>query len=372
MTALRIHSGLLFMPSESEHRLFGAMLGVSIGLHLAFLVLVGLRIAPSYQTPLASYEVALVSLSEPQAVVQPVTPQPVPLVQPPPSPPQPVQERKPAPIVAEPPVQKSMALAPAAKPMPQKAVPIEREGRSRSAAVVREALQGLELPPEAPTLTEPVPARSASPQRSTRPEPKRLREEIDSLMAKLAVPTTPTAPPPSKTNSPPVTVPTKPVLSDELRRQLQELQRPVLPEPDRPAPARPPEARPVPAEKLLTAPPAAAIPKRPTVSLDVPGAASGFNPYLAQVQNKISSYWVAPNVGDFRQLEGLRVTVKFRLHRSGKVTDVVIEESSGNEYYDLSGKRAVLSADPLPPFPRGMSEPYFDAHFRFVLGEQAG
>jgi hypothetical protein len=51
---------------------------------------------------------------------------------------------------------------------------------------------------------------------------------------------------------------------------------------------------------------------------------------------------------------------------------VVIEQSSGNEYYDLAGKRAVLSAIPLPAFPAELTDSYFDAHFTFMVGEQQG
>jgi hypothetical protein len=54
------------------------------------------------------------------------------------------------------------------------------------------------------------------------------------------------------------------------------------------------------------------------------------------------------------------------------VSDVIIERTSGNEYYDLAGKRAVLNADPLPAFPREMADAYLDAHFSFTVGERSG
>jgi colicin import membrane protein len=321
MTAAHFQPAAVFVLSGTDSRRFWIMLGVSLALHVVCVVFLGVRLSASSQTPLASYEVALVSLSQPQPVSQPPAPEPP-------------KENKP------PMAQK----APAPKPAPP-------QSQSRSAAAVREALRGMALPPEAPSLTESLPANTAP-----RQEPKRLREEIDNLLAKLAVPAPAS---PAKTVSPPVPAPGKPVVTEDLRRQLQELQR--LPAPP---------AEPAPVAKAATVP--APMLKRPTTNLDVPGIASGSSLYLAQVQNMISSHWQAPNVGDFAQLEGLQVTVRFRLHRSGKVTDVAIESSSGNEYYDLSGKRAVLSADPLPPFPKGMREPYLDAHFRFVLGGQAG
>jgi TonB family protein len=66
------------------------------------------------------------------------------------------------------------------------------------------------------------------------------------------------------------------------------------------------------------------------------------------------------------------VIIQFRLHRNGSVTGVAIERSSGNEYYDLAGKRAVLSAVPLPEFPSELKDAYFDAHFTFTVGDPQG
>lgn len=70
--------------------------------------------------------------------------------------------------------------------------------------------------------------------------------------------------------------------------------------------------------------------------------------------------------------KSLTVVIRFRLSRTGAVSGVVVEQSSGNVYYDLAGKRAVLNADPLPPFPKDLSSAYFDAHFSFVVGDPTG
>jgi TonB family protein len=105
-------------------------------------------------------------------------------------------------------------------------------------------------------------------------------------------------------------------------------------------------------------------------TLKVPGMAPGSNAYLGRVRQRISSYWNAPPVDTTGQ--AYVVIVQFRLHRNGSVTGVAIEQSSGNEYYDLAGKRAVLSAVPLPMFPSELTEPYFDAHFTFTVGDSQG
>lgn len=105
-------------------------------------------------------------------------------------------------------------------------------------------------------------------------------------------------------------------------------------------------------------------------TLKVPGVAPGSNAYLALVRQRISSFWMAPPVDVTSH--SYVVIVQFRLHRNGSVTGVTIEQSSGNEYYDLAGKRAVLSATPLPVFPADITDSHFDAHFTFTVGESRG
>ena len=102
-------------------------------------------------------------------------------------------------------------------------------------------------------------------------------------------------------------------------------------------------------------------------TLKVPGMATGSNTYLVEVRRKISSMWSAPPVDV--TAHAYRVVVKFRLHRDGSVSGVAVEQSSGNEYFDYAGKRAVVTASPLPRFPADLTESYFDAHFTFTAGE---
>jgi TonB family protein len=101
-------------------------------------------------------------------------------------------------------------------------------------------------------------------------------------------------------------------------------------------------------------------------TLKVPGMAPGSNAYLALVRQRISNSWNAPPIDLTNQ--AYVVVVRFRLHKNGLVTGVTIEQSSGNQYYDLAGKRAVLTANPLPVFPADFTDPYFDAYFTFTVG----
>jgi len=93
------------------------------------------------------------------------------------------------------------------------------------------------------------------------------------------------------------------------------------------------------------------------------------NPYFVLIQHRIMSFWSPPplNLTD----EAYVVVVQFRLHRSGRISGVAIKQSSGNEYYDLAGKRAVLSASPLPAVPADianpLANPYIDTHMSFTV-----
>jgi TonB family protein len=199
---------------------------------------------------------------------------------------------------------------------------------------MQDLLRAIELPPEAPKLgrLSPVPAAPPLDRVAT------SRQDIAKLLDPLNVPEVQALPPAPIELS---------VASIEVPPQV---------------PSRPSSQS---AEQAATEPIV-----QPTTGIQVPGIVPGLNRYLALVQSKISSLWVAPQV----DLTGrsLQVVIKFRLDRSGNVSHVAIEKTSGNEYYDLAGTRAVLSANPLPPFPQEMSDTNVDAHFSFTVGDQAG
>ena len=62
----------------------------------------------------------------------------------------------------------------------------------------------------------------------------------------------------------------------------------------------------------------------------VPGMGSGSNAYLGIVRRAISNLFNAPPVGNGLD-KPLLSPSGFKLHRNGTVTDVTIEDSSGNE-----------------------------------------
>ncbi|QOJ33794.1 MAG: TonB family protein [Nitrospira sp.] len=160
-------------------------------------------------------------------------------------------------------------------------------------------------------------------------------------------------------------------ISSDLNRELQDLKNlqtspPVkYSEPTREIKPMFREAQPVASAPPLTS----SVPRStPESRLRVEGM-PGANPYLARVHARIRGFWTAPPV----DISGKALTtiVKFNLERDGRVGSVIIEKSSGNDYYDMAAQRAVQAAIPLPPFPPDLTDSYFDAYFTFAVGEAA-
>lgn len=404
---------------------------VSLVLHLcALALLAGFRFKKNVERPLSAVQVSLVTAPAPepkpepkvektkpapkpvQPMPMPVPPKPIQAPPPrvhapaPPVPPKPApMQAKPAPApspppapVAKAPVQPAPAPRPApalvqpGPPVPTLALPqpVPHAVKPSPTAPVRsrkdvmeDLLKDIELPPNAPQFGDVSPLKPAE---SRRPAPAKLeraqprpQNDLAAAVKKLKVPeiAVPAPVEPPKEMARPVPVPPKvPSLSEELDRELKELKpMPAPPAVKLPEPVRqaqplfrdPPRQQPV---QRQTPPVSASVPqvKAPDMMLKIPGMASGSNPYLARVQARISSFWT-PVDAQSMQDQTLAVVVRFRLHRSGKVSDVVMEQPSGNDYFDLAARRAILSAEPLPTFPPDIKEPYFDAHFTFAVGE---
>jgi TonB family protein len=285
------------------------MLVLSLVVHVVILlVAVGLRFPRQGERPLTSVEVSLVSL--------PTLPKPVEPVKPVES--AKVSDPKPAPIVK--------ALPPSVTPSPAPPIGAKR----------RDILQDLQLPPDAPKFGDLTPATKSAAQ----PE----------QVAKL---------------------PQQSTVSDELNRELEEELKKVkqfqpAAKLDIPKEVKPSEAlvKPMPQQEVKI--PAV---KAPDTVLKISGTA-GSNPYWARVQSIISSHWEPPPVDMAGQT--YTMVVKFRLQRDGVIKDVVVQQSSGNAYFDLAGQRAVLRPRILPAFPAEMADGYKDVEMVFRVGESVG
>ena len=316
---------------DDQDRLFrrlGRTLTVSLALHVvALLVVMGLRLAPHGERPLAAVEVNLVNLPTPLKTVE--QPRPV----------EPVKR-----------AEAKSAPAPPAKTSAPAATPVSVPARP---SVAKDILKDLELPPDAPKFGELTPAKSVAQPRAQAP-------------AKILVPDLPRIPDvPEHAMKIPQT-PQRTSMSEELDRELEEELKKV--KEFKPAAKLdiPKEApiRPAPQQE-------AAIPqvKAPQTQLKTSGA-SGTNPFWGRVEAIIKSQWEPPPIDVGGQT--YNTVVRFRYYRNGMVKDVTVQQTSGNSYFDDAGKRAILKPRQFPMFPSDMTEAYQDVEMVFRVGESAG
>jgi TonB family protein len=87
-----------------------------------------------------------------------------------------------------------------------------------------------------------------------------------------------------------------------------------------------------------------------------------FPHYITRIQYRIENNWEPPFSGQGQLL----ATVYFKIIRSGEITEVKLEQSSGDIVFDQAAQRAVYNANPLPPLPEGYGQPTLGVHFDFV------
>lgn len=344
-------------------RRLGLAVVVSLVLHIGILAMVGwLRLPRHGERPLTSIEISLASLptlpekavdsQKSQPIKKEVEPKPVQQAKPIErskaiTPPKPVEQLKPieqpksAPPVKTAPVSLPPVTAPPVLP------PVTPAKSSND--LMRDIMKDIELPPDAPKRGDISP--EDKPRKSPvmkLPDVPVVTETKEPTQKKLIA----SAQPSSLTED----------VAKELDEELKKIKTLEVPKaappaevPSKPAPHV--EAK-VPSAKAID------------TTLKVPGMAPGSNAYLALVRQRISNAWNAPPM-DLTS-HAYVVVIQFRLHKDGLVSGVAIEQSSGNEYYDLAGKRAVLNANPLPKFPADITDQYFDAHFTFTVGEPQG
>ena len=301
--------------TDLSRRLWRAV-AISLVVHVGVLAVVSwIRLPKHGERPLASIEIALAAMQAPPVNAD--------------------EPQKNEPKAAEVPAPAPLAkMAPAPAPV-----------KARSNDVMGDVMKGISLPADAPKFGDFSPTEKPKKQQIRLPDVPVVTEATERIKNPEAKPQ------PSLTED----------LNKELDEEFKRIKKFELPK------AAPADIAPKPAPHVEAKAPSI---KAVDTTLKVPGMAPGSNAYLGRVRQRISSFWNAPPVDAAGQ--GYVVIVQFRLHRNGSVTGVAIEQSSGNEYYDLAGKRAVLSATPLPVFPPELTEAYFDAHFTFTVGESQG
>jgi colicin import membrane protein len=317
---------------HEDHFRLSARLKRTVALSLAVHVVVlfmaaGLRLPQQGERPMTSVEVSLVSLPKPVRQAEPAKSVESAKV----SDPKPV----PAPSVK--------AIAPSAAPS---AVPPVGEKK-------RDMLQDLQLPPDAPKFGDLSPATKSVAQ------PQQAAKMLD-------IPRVPDV-----AQAPVAKIPQRSSVSDDLNRELEEELKKIkqfqpAAKLDVPKEIKPGETSVKSAPQQEAKVPAA---KTPETALKISGTA-GSNPYWARVQSIISSHWEPPPIDMAGQT--YTMIVKFRLQRDGTIKDVVVQQSSGNAYFDMAGQRAVLRPRVLPAFPADMADSYKDVEMVFRVGESVG
>jgi TonB family protein len=81
--------------------------------------------------------------------------------------------------------------------------------------------------------------------------------------------------------------------------------------------------------------------------------------YLVTMQQLIKRNW------NEKQPNGGEVTVKFTIQRTGTITDIVLEKSSGYAPLDLESQRALALTKQLPPLPAQFPDSTLTVHLSF-------
>jgi TonB family protein len=88
--------------------------------------------------------------------------------------------------------------------------------------------------------------------------------------------------------------------------------------------------------------------------------------YFRQLDEKVRSNWNVPTL-TVGEKEKLMVQIRIVIEIDGRVSQVRMEKTSGNSYFDDSVLRAIRKASPLPVPPEQLrgSEEYYEVGFRF-------
>ncbi len=98
------------------------------------------------------------------------------------------------------------------------------------------------------------------------------------------------------------------------------------------------------------------------------GSGRGFtySYYLNILLNKINKNWHNPYKGKDIVLNS---TVYFEVDKKGKIYNVRLEESSGDNMYNETTIRAVTLAKKLPPLPKEFADDYLKVHLEFLTAQ---
>ncbi len=177
------------------------------------------------------------------------------------------------------------------------------------------------------------------------------------------------APAPAPAEALPARVKARPAIEKPAEKILPSAK--ALPEPKKPAKpekAKLPAAAPRATGPALELPSAAGVANGSTSGAGISFGASvtsldadfPFAYYVEQLLSLIGANWFKPE-----SAESVSCVVSFRVLRSGQVTEVKVDSTSGVSYYDRAAARAVYAANPLPPLPPDYRNDSLGVHLKF-------
>ncbi len=112
-------------------------------------------------------------------------------------------------------------------------------------------------------------------------------------------------------------------------------------------------------------------PEKPLLSPGGGGALGEKNIYFSVIRNKIMEEWIIPE-NLIENIYHLKAIVNFTIHADGHISNIYLEESSGNKTFDESALRAVKQAAPFPPLPTSIGKKSMEIGIRFLPEEKEG
>ncbi|MEO0010382.1 MAG: TonB family protein [candidate division WOR-3 bacterium] len=128
-------------------------------------------------------------------------------------------------------------------------------------------------------------------------------------------------------------------------------------------PLKPVTSKKTPEKAKNTPPPKTEVIRGAGLGAKIEGvSALGYNFYLQQMLERIASNWQDPYSGSARNI---KTTVVFVIERSGLISEIKIENGSGDPLFDESCLRAVIITKKLPPLPDEFTAPRLKIHLEF-------
>ena len=96
---------------------------------------------------------------------------------------------------------------------------------------------------------------------------------------------------------------------------------------------------------------------------------SRYSWYVEAVQRRVSMNWLQSTIDPSVQFAP-RCVIDFQILRNGTITNIQIQQSSGNQSVDTSAVRAVSGSNPVQPLPNDYSGSYVNVEFWFDFRRQ--